>query len=396
VQRESGTVVALAQAPKQFFPAVDLLRGFAAISVVVYHVIQHFDWVQFPITGPLTWFRIGWMGVDMFFVISGFVIGLAAFAGIDEHGPSGFRSGFIARRFARIIPLHYLTMLIFVVMVAPDLLLSPDLGIDVATHLLFIHNLFYQYHGAINGPNWSLGAEMQFYLLVVLIAPWLRCAPPWKLFLAMVGIAWAWRFGVLLFQPDQAHGDLFRTFAAATQMPGMLDEFAVGLLLARFMRSESGKKMLAILHTEYSAWLTLTLAAAAGVLMYVTLALFWKFATFWNYPAMVVGFRTLLAGAFGLLVLSACSIGNGRFSNFLLPLTYTGKISYGIYLWHLPVLLSLKRVQGLSPMDVLLLALPLTCLLASISWHFFELPLMQRLRPTGYAPLQHSQVTRHA
>jgi peptidoglycan/LPS O-acetylase OafA/YrhL len=383
-------------APKQFFPAVDLLRGFAAISVVVYHVIEHFKWAQFPISGPLTWFRIGWMGVDIFFVISGFVIGLAAFAGIDRDGPSGFRSGFLARRIARIVPLYYLTILIFVALVAPELLVSRDFAPDLAAHLFFVHNLVYQYHGAINGPNWSLGTEMQFYVLVVVIAPMLLRAPAWTCFLSMVAVAWAWRAGVLLLETHQVQADVFRTFVACTQMPGMLDEFAVGLLLARFVRSSTGRKMLAMSQTGGSAWLTVAIAAAAGVLMYATLALFWNFATFWDYPAMVVGFRTLLALAFGMFLLGACSIGNGRFSSFLLPLSYTGKISYGIYLWHLPVLLSLKRVQGLSPVEILLVTLSLTFLLASISWHFFELPLMRRVNSTDYAPSQRSQMTRHA
>ena len=54
-----------------YFPNLDLLRAFAAISVLVLHVIELTGWKNFPIEGPLTWFRIGWMGVDLFFVISG-------------------------------------------------------------------------------------------------------------------------------------------------------------------------------------------------------------------------------------------------------------------------------------------------------------------------------------
>jgi peptidoglycan/LPS O-acetylase OafA/YrhL len=66
------------------FPLIDILRGFAALSVVVFHVIAHFDWTTFPIEGPLLWFRVGSMGVDLFFVISGFVIALSAFARLTQ------------------------------------------------------------------------------------------------------------------------------------------------------------------------------------------------------------------------------------------------------------------------------------------------------------------------
>ena len=64
------------QQKSYYFDTIDILRGFAAISVVVYHVIEHFQWSNFPATWPWLWFRVGWMGVDLFFVISGFVIGL--------------------------------------------------------------------------------------------------------------------------------------------------------------------------------------------------------------------------------------------------------------------------------------------------------------------------------
>ena len=60
------------------FDNINLLRAFAALSVVVYHVIVHSNWEGYPIAGPLVAFRIGWYGVDLFFVISGFVIAYSA------------------------------------------------------------------------------------------------------------------------------------------------------------------------------------------------------------------------------------------------------------------------------------------------------------------------------
>ena len=51
---------------KYHFDSIDILRGFAAISVVVYHVIEHFNWSSFPISGPLLWFRLALLNKSNF------------------------------------------------------------------------------------------------------------------------------------------------------------------------------------------------------------------------------------------------------------------------------------------------------------------------------------------
>ena len=104
------------------------------------------------------------MGVDLFFVISGFVIGLSAFAEIDRSGANDFKWAFFSRRLIRIVPLHYLTILVFIVFISPELLFS-NFWSNLFTHLLFVHNLTINLHGAINGSNWSLATEMQFTYL---------------------------------------------------------------------------------------------------------------------------------------------------------------------------------------------------------------------------------------
>ena len=124
-----------------YFPSIDVLRGFAAISVVIYHVIEIFGWTTFPTSGPLIWFRSGWMGVDLFFVISGFVIALSAFAEIDKNGVDRFQIPFMRRRIFRIVPLYYFTCLIFMAFIVPATLFEHFFP-NILTHILFIHNLF--------------------------------------------------------------------------------------------------------------------------------------------------------------------------------------------------------------------------------------------------------------
>jgi peptidoglycan/LPS O-acetylase OafA/YrhL len=359
-----------------YFENIDVLRGFAALSVVVYHVIEHYKWTAFPASGPLVWFRTGWMGVDLFFVISGFVIGLSAFAEIDRSGPKNFRMPFFTRRAARIIPLHYLTMLVFVVFISPELLFN-HFWINLLSHLAFVHNFHAQLSGAINGSNWSLGTEMQFYLLMLFLAPWIRSGRWWVIAIVFVAVAWIWRYGTTVFVPTSSPTGVFPLFVASTQLPGMLDEFVGGLLLARLVRSEKGQKLLA-----GGIWVQITLFALTCIAMTVTMVLiYWRYASFWEYPAMVTFWRTPLALSFALLILLTITLKPTKLLRTMVsPLYYLGTISYGIYLWHLPVLLSIKKLSWLSPSDALIWIVVLTCIFASVSWHFFEQPLMNRIR----------------
>jgi peptidoglycan/LPS O-acetylase OafA/YrhL len=308
------------------------------------------------------------------------VIGLAAFSGIDKHGSSEFRGTFFRRRIVRIVPLHYLTMLVFLVFITPTLLFE-NFWKDLFSHLVFVHNFSVNLSGAINGANWSLATEMQFYVLMMLLAPWLRMTRSWKIFLLFVGIAWSWRFGVtVLVPPDKTLG-VFPIFVAATQLPGMLDEFAIGILLARFVRTETGTRVLSYFNNNparvSAVWLL------AGLLIYATLSIFWPFSSYWYYPLMIIFFRTLLGIAFGAILFAACIVTPaGLIGKLASPFYYLGTISYGIYLWHLPVLLSLKRIEWLSPGYALPLVLGITIIFAVISWHFFEQPLIQKYSRT--------------
>ena len=343
------------------------------MSVVIYHVIEIFKWTAFPSAGPLLWFRIGWMGVDLFFVISGFVIALSTFELIDALGPIAFRQPYIRRRLSRILPLHYLTCLIFIAFVSPQLMIQNTFFINLISHLGFIHNLSWRTSGALNGQNWSIGNEMQFYLLILILAPFLRRCKWWLIPAVALPIAWAWRFGAFSMVPIDANAGPYYRFWAVTQLPGTLDQFAIGVLLARLVRSTRCRKFIQTL--QQRPWIIFLAAAGAVWLM---LAVYWPLASFWEIPLMVVFWRTLESSAFGLVVLAACSLTGKTLISISKPLRYFGTISYGIYLWHLSVLLSVKDIKGLPIGTALLMIVVLTCLLASASWHFFEKPLLRK------------------
>ena len=136
------------------FPGIDLLRGLAALLVLVYHVIEYGNWSSLPNTGLAYVLRHGWVGVGLFFTIIGFVIALSALDGVQQQG-ANFRKPFAIRRLARIVPLYLLTSLLFLVLIQPTLLLQPwpSLTVHIGSHLLFIHNLYPGTHGSINAPS---------------------------------------------------------------------------------------------------------------------------------------------------------------------------------------------------------------------------------------------------
>ena len=177
-----------------YFPNINLLRAFAALLVLVYHVIELAPWPDFPASGVGLMFRAGWVGVDLFFVISGFVIGLSAIR-LYREGASDYRRTFMRRRLARIVPLYVFTCAAFLLMVDSPVFTLPwrKLALQLGSHLLFLHNLHPSLHGAINGPNWSVAAEMQFYVLVIVAVPLLsRMDLRW---LVAGGVLVAWTSG---------------------------------------------------------------------------------------------------------------------------------------------------------------------------------------------------------
>ena len=355
------------------FPLIDVLRAFAALSVVVYHVIAHFHWVDFPRSGPLLWFRAGGMGVDLFFVISGFVITLSAFSRLENSPYPTFARSFARARLARIVPLFYLTGLFFLLFIQPQLLFVHGIWWPILTHLVFLHSWFLTHQGLIDGVNWSVSVEMQFYLLMLLIAPWLQRANSLVIAVGAIVLAWTWRAAMFMLVGTKSHWGIFPLFVYTAQLPGMADEFAAGIILAKFLFNQKNQSILSRLAPH--SWVVPAAAAAA-----VTLAMriYWNNSSYWNEFWMVVAFKSLLALCCVLVVFSACLLQSRAVVRFTLPLRYLGTISYGIYLWHLLVILSLKRVTWLTAPMALPWVLLLTLLLAALSWHLFERPLMRR------------------
>jgi peptidoglycan/LPS O-acetylase OafA/YrhL len=358
-----------------YFPNINFLRAVAALLVLVYHVVELAPWPSFPTEGVLLLFRVGWVGVDLFFVISGFVIGLSAIRLHREHAPD-YRWTFMRRRLARIVPLYVVTGAAFLLFVQPSPLLVSwkALAVGIASHLAFLHNLHPGLHGSINGPNWSVAAEMQFYVLAILAVPLLSRIDLRWLFAGGVLVAWASR--AIAFWSTQGLGPAV-TFVYATQVPAMLDAFAIGLCIARLHLDGTLARWMA--RSRFVPALATALAFA--VALYFTWDAYWAHIDYWTNAGMVVFWRTALALTFGALVLFASEIPDLTRVALLRPLDYLGEVSYGIYLWHLPVILTLRsHWPELPPATLLALTIAIVIALSAATWHLLERPIIRRLR----------------
>jgi peptidoglycan/LPS O-acetylase OafA/YrhL len=156
--------------------SVDALRGAAALGVVFYHTVRPnyrfgprvLNWLVIPV---LPMIRFGYVGVFLFFVISGFCIHLSrAKAQVENKPPVGF-TAFWKRRFRRLYPPYLIALILYLGIAAftTKFQLTPFYVWDVVSHVLMLHNLDSHTVYSINGVFWTLAIEEQLYLAYFLL-----------------------------------------------------------------------------------------------------------------------------------------------------------------------------------------------------------------------------------
>jgi peptidoglycan/LPS O-acetylase OafA/YrhL len=361
---------------------IDGLRALAVLGVMVFHA----DWVHA---------QGGFFGVDLFFVISGFLITRLLLAELERSGTISFR-GFYLRRARRILPAMFLVIAgaaLAAVVLAPDALRL--LRVDALASALFVVNWhfifqqlsYFEYIGRqpLLQHLWSLAIEEQFYLLWPLIVLALASRGGRRL-LGLVAVALAaasavW-MGVLaerLGFPESM--DIGRVYFGT-------DTHAMGLLAgAALAAAAPGISAWAHASVDEAGGLrrTGTLLGIAGLAG--TLFLFSQVSENhpWLYPWAFVA-----SALFSMAAIVACLMP-GPFGALLdaQPLRWIGERSYGIYLWHWPVFM-LTRPGVDIPLEqgpAFALRCALTFALAAASYRFIEAPILGRsLRPMPVTP----------
>jgi peptidoglycan/LPS O-acetylase OafA/YrhL len=376
-----------------FIPPLDGMRGIAVLWVMLFHftalrggVVD--PWIEALARVPLldAVVRNGYLGVDLFFLISGFLLTmpwlLRARAG--EPPPSARR--FYGRRIHRIVPAYYVQLLVLFVVVLPIMKGGLDywkrdmyvVGANVFAHATFLHTFspLTSASMSVNGALWTLALEMQYYLLLPLLAPLIIRAPATATVAAfIVAIAWQYaaRHGLdALVAWEVARGHRWGWPEAnvrqllVTQLPSYVGHFALGTLL--------GGAWLAWRERGLGERRFPLAFAAAAVALGALLAYLGTGIAIW-------GEQTFLLSTACLGVLLFCAVaGRGLVSRALLsrgPLAFMGRISYSAYLYHLLVLVVLLKYAPALPAA---LAFPLflaaTIALSWLSWRFIEQPFL--------------------
>lgn len=354
--------------PATHFAGLDPLRFAAALVVLGFHTLETADWSGgLWAQGGWGLLRAGWVGVDVFFVISGLVIGSSAMRGMDAGG--AWRGGYWRRRLARIVPLYLLTCAVFLLLVDAGPVTGPDGLKQMLSHVLFIHNLWPDTLATINPPSWSLANEMQFYLLAMLAAPLLVRLPAWGIALGCLTTALLWRCAVWAGARAAGIDDVGIFNWLSVMAPGLLDSFGLGAALAAARRAG----------VRPPRGSTRWLLAGVGIVMLLLPALVTEpivRGLLWQRPVIALTVHSWAAIGATLLV---WALHDAQPSAFMRRLwRWAGDLSYGVYLWHAIVLLLLIQLTPWRGPLLLAAVVPPTLLLAAAGWLLLERPLLHR------------------
>ena len=372
--RSTGVLAESLGKGEQHLPALDGLRGIAILAVLLLHATaERYLTLRIPLDAAIFHVtRVGWVGVDLFFVLSGFLItGIL----IDARGrPRYFRS-FYARRTLRIFPVYYAALLLITVILPMTSGLLGDLTHRTAgaawvwtylTNVRLARSGLWSSIPILTVPYWSLAVEEQFYLVWPLIV-W--CSSPVvlrRVCISLLAGALALRIALVL----AGANDL----ALYTLMPTRLDTLAAGALLAVWSRSPgglAGARRVAPATVAVGALATIVVAVIAG-------------GGFANPLWETIGFSILAIGFAGLLTMTLArppALLNGVLTQTWLR--YAGRRSYAMYVLHYPIVVVLSHVRVnhvplihgsglLRQATAWLVVGGMTVLAAEISWQLWE------------------------
>lgn len=349
--------------------ALDGVRGLAALSVLLFHAWLYTR-VDVSASARETTLDFvvheGRLGLVLFFVLSGFLLWRPFVAAARGRRPRPGTRDYLVRRGARVLPGYYLALIGSVALLwgaaeTPGVRLPPADMLPL--FLVFAQNFDGATVMKLDPPMWTLAVEVSFYLLLPLVAVAALRLPRTRAVQALVPLALL--AGGVAWNVDIAGGD---SIIAGKLLPAMLPYFALGMLAALALdgRRPFGRPV---------AWGLL----AAGIALVVGDA--WWQAHGAASQSTSYAFRIWrdMPGAAGFALVIAVAAGSAGAGTALLrwrPLVYAGTISYGMYLWHVPLLLAARHL-GILPLQTLpglLVALLLTVPVAAASWHWVERP----------------------
>lgn len=348
-------------------PGLDGIRALAIIGVLIYHA-------------DVDWFPGGFLGVDVFFVLSGFLITTLILEEYDRSGRVDFKRFYI-RRAQRLLPALFTMLLVVGAVVAfayRDA--ARAFGTDAISALLYVTNWWYiiadqSYFEFIGRPAllnhlWSLAVEEQFYLIWPAVAFLLMRSGARKrvrrvaIAAAIASTAWMATLAITNGYPQ---------FADPSRAYFGTDAHAMGLLVGAALATvwRPGRLPMQIAVRPRRILTGVAIVLLAGI---VATYAFASWYSAWLYRGGFLGLAIVVAATIALATHPALPIGRwiGR-----QPMRYLGQRSYGIYLWHWPIFMVTRPYLDI-PLDgpaLFALRIGLTLGIAELSYRFVEMPI---------------------
>jgi peptidoglycan/LPS O-acetylase OafA/YrhL len=358
---------------------LDGLRALAALSVLCFHTwLYGFDH-PYAITRDSLFDKVMFemrIGLVFFFVLSGYLL-YRAFARAALTGERRVEVRHYARRrIARIVPAYWLGMVGAIALLwggtgTPGIRL-PAVS-DLPLFAVFGQNYSLDTIMRLNPVTWTLCVEAAFYVLLPLLGAiaW-RLGPRARgghvgLVAALIPLGLVWN--VLVHE----HG---WNILASKALPAYLPYFAFGMLLAIWSewRSERGAQPIGVRATA---------ALVLGGFAIVAANSYWHATAAPRATNAWLAVLSDIPAGFGFaLVVGAAVVGGGTATRWMSarPLAWVGLVSYGVYMWHVPLILFARRLDVLPaayPLRLLVVAPPVL-LVAAASWYLVERPLIAR------------------
>jgi peptidoglycan/LPS O-acetylase OafA/YrhL len=343
---------------ERYRPFLDGLRAIAVYLVVLFHAGSDR-------------FAGGYVGVDVFFVLSGFLVTQLLVRDVVGRGGIDF-ARFYSRRFRRLLPaalvVLVVTAVVFRALASPVEVADAAGGLKAA--LLYVTNWFFidqstQYFGGDVSANpvlhfWSLAVEEQFYLLWPLLLGGLVMVArrfgrsQWRIVRVVVAVggvaSLVWALSLRESDPNRAY---YGTDARAYQLLAGALLALSPVLIGRLGRFARGVRLAGA-------------AALAGVVVVGS-----------SWLALDAIERGAVVAALTVMVIAALEASGGPLARLLSvePVVYLGKVSYGTYLWHWPVIIVIDRAFDLSVMATVAMTVLVATALASLSFQLLERPI---------------------
>ena len=332
---------------------------------------------------------IGWVGVDLFFVLSGFLLATHLMEALARGRPQALRRYFVAR-VRRVFPAYWAQLAVLFLVALWVGKSIPEWAKYLPLHIPMLHFVSEPASFSINNVYWTLPIEFAFYLCLPLLAIYLLSAErrggaaSWAmlagLYAAVLALVWTYRYAMF----RRFEGDTINVIAWATsQLPGTLDVFMAGVAAAvalRWARARHGPWPRAREQLVSTLLAVAGLVGVVGMMYYVDAIheVYWR-----GHPALFVWHS--VTAVFAALLVAGISLSGGLTGALFETrvVVFLGTISYSIYLWHYPIGLWAMRAfnaQEMGAAAFFALTIPIILAASAVSYYLAERPFLRKAR----------------